>query len=82
MRVHAAKGETAADPNAPLGPNKSAADAVNNGLACFEKRRYEAAVRNFSAALKDFRIAERGRVPSGAVQPRVRLRQTAKVRRG
>ena len=54
MRVHAAKGETAADPNAPLGPNKSAADAVNNGLACFEKRRYEAAVRNFSAALKDF----------------------------
>ena len=54
VRVHAAKGETAADPNAPLGPNKSAADAVNNGLACFEKRRYDAAVRNFSAALKDF----------------------------
>ena len=53
VRVHAAKGETAADPNAPLGPNKSAADAVNNGLACFEKRRYDAAVRNFSAALKD-----------------------------
>ena len=54
VRVHAAKGETSADPNAPLGPNKTAADAVNNGLACFEKRRYDAAVRNFSAALKDF----------------------------
>ena len=54
VRVHAAKGETAADPNAALGPNKSAADAVNNGLACFQMRKYDQAVANFTAALENF----------------------------
>lgn len=39
-----------------MGPNKSAADAVNNGLACFEKRRYEDAVKNFAAALSSFGV--------------------------
>ena len=39
------------DPRFPLGPNTSCADAVNNGLACFERRAYDAAVANFTAAL-------------------------------
>ena len=38
----------------PLGANKTAADAVNNGLACFEKRKYPDAVKNFTAALTAF----------------------------
>ena len=38
----------------PNGPNASAADAVNNGLACFQLKDYDGAVANFTAALKDF----------------------------
>jgi len=40
----------------PNGPNGSSADAVNNGLACFESRQYEDAVVNFTAALNDFGV--------------------------
>ena len=43
-----------ASSSTPLGPNKNAADAVNNGLACFEKKRYKDAVNNFTAALESF----------------------------
>mmetsp|Transcript_2319 Transcript_2319/g.3647 ORF Transcript_2319/g.3647 Transcript_2319/m.3647 type:complete len:527 (+) Transcript_2319:163-1743(+) len=38
----------------PMGPNTTSAEAVNNGLACFEKRRYADAVANFTAALSNF----------------------------
>ena len=38
----------------PKGPNTTAADAVNNGLKCFEMRKYEDAVANFTSALTDF----------------------------
>ena len=38
----------------PNGPNACSADAVNNGLACFEARQYEDAVVNFTSALNDF----------------------------
>ena len=38
----------------PNGPNASAADAVNNGLACFQMRKYDQAVANFTAALENF----------------------------
>lgn len=56
LRVNAAgsKSKSAGskpDPRFPLGPNTSCADAVNNGLACFERRAYDAAVANFTAAL-------------------------------
>jgi hypothetical protein len=40
----------------PNGPNASSADAVNNGLACFEARQYEDAVANFTSALNDFGV--------------------------
>jgi tetratricopeptide (TPR) repeat protein len=54
-KTMAAKGGAGTGSDAtPMGPNKTAADAVNNGLACFEKRRYEDAVKNFSAALSAF----------------------------
>ena len=38
----------------PNGTNASAADAVNNGLACFQMRKYDQAVANFTAALENF----------------------------
>ena len=38
----------------PNGPNTSAADAVNNGLRCFEQKKYEDAVGNFTSALSEF----------------------------
>ena len=57
-RTMAAKGGAGskADVNSatPNGPNKTAADAVNNGLACFERRRYKDAVDNFTQAITAF----------------------------
>ena len=52
-RLRVASGARAAAAT-PDGPNACAADAVNTGLACFEARRYEDAVVNFTSALNDF----------------------------
>ena len=66
------RGSARAAAATPNGPNGSSADAVNNGLACFESRQYEDAVANFTAALNDFGVPSEDE-PRGVVQSRVRV---------